>query len=175
MEAASALLEANGAATIVHPGGTLLAHLHRTADQLAAWGAPETLIIAGLCHATYGTDGFNQHLLDLSERERLASAIGPAAEDLVYFYGSCDRAFTYDGLVDGQLRFRNRFTGAVSAPELDRMRQFMELTFANEIDVARHSQAFARDVWPKLVTLFSRCEALVSPAAWTEFSRACRV
>jgi len=173
MGAASALLNATGAAEIAHPGGTLLAHLCRTADLLSAWRAPETLIIAGLCHAAYGTDGFDQALLDLSERARLASAIGAAAEDLVYFYASCDREFTYASLVDGHLRFRDRYTGAVSAPESDRMRQFMELTFANEIDVARHSRSFAQNVWPKLMTLFSRCEPLVSTAAAAAYSNAC--
>jgi hypothetical protein len=150
-----------------------LAHLQRTAAMLADWRASETLCIAGLCHAAYGTDGFNQALLELSERARLARAIGAAAEDLVYFYASCDREFTYAGLVDGTLGFRDRFTGTVSVPERDRMRQFMELTFANEIDVARHSTpSFVRDVWPKLVALFSRCEPLVSPAAARAFAEA---
>ena len=167
-------MKASGAGAIAHPGGTLLAHLHRTADLLSAWRAPETLIIAGLCHAAYGTDGFNRALLDLTERARLASAIGAAAEDLVYFYASCDREFTYARLTSGEPRFRDRFTGAVSAPELNRTRHFMELTFANEIDVARHSRSVAQNVWPKLVPLFSRCEAFVSHAAAAAYSSACR-
>ena len=173
VQPASALLKANGAETIAHPGGTLFAHLHRTADLLAAWNAPETLVLAGLCHAMYGTDGFNRSLLDLSERARLASAIGPAAEGIVYFYASCDREFTYAELAAGRFRFRDRFTGAVSTPERDRLMQFMELTFANEIDVACNSESFAREVWPKVATLFRRCEHLVSPAAADAFSSTC--
>src|SRR5262249_50650533 len=54
---ALAFLEAHGAGAIEHPGGTLLAHLCRTADLLASWGASPALTVAGLCHATYGTGG----------------------------------------------------------------------------------------------------------------------
>jgi hypothetical protein len=173
MEGASALLKTNGAESIAHPGGTLFAHLHRTAELLAAWNAPEALVLAGLCHATYGTDGFDRSLLDLSERAQLRSVIGPAAEDIVYFYASCDRGFTYPNLGSGQFGFRDRFTGAVSIPERDRLMQFMELTFANEIDVARNSRSFAENIWPKVAALFRRCEPLVSSAAAAAFSSAC--
>ncbi|WP_425473133.1 DUF6817 domain-containing protein [Streptomyces montanus] len=36
---AVAFLRDLGAAELVHPGGSLLAHLHRVQEQLAAWGA----------------------------------------------------------------------------------------------------------------------------------------
>src|SRR5262249_54758605 len=46
---ALAFLEAHGAGAIEHPGGTLIAHLCRTADLLASWGASPALTVAGLC------------------------------------------------------------------------------------------------------------------------------
>src|SRR4029079_13032326 len=58
MIAIEEFLIARGAAELRHPGGTLLAHLRRTHDTLAGWGARPALRLAGLAHATYGTDGF---------------------------------------------------------------------------------------------------------------------
>lgn len=52
-----------GAATIPHPGGTLLAHLSRVRLKLAEWQASAEVQAAGLCHAAYGTDGFATSLL----------------------------------------------------------------------------------------------------------------
>jgi hypothetical protein len=50
---ARALLRKQGADTIDHPGGTLLAHLERVRETLAAWGNDEVVQLASLCHATY--------------------------------------------------------------------------------------------------------------------------
>ena len=51
--------------------------------------------MAGLCHACYGTDGYDQALLGLDERPVLTALAGVRAESLVYLYGSCDRAAVY--------------------------------------------------------------------------------
>jgi hypothetical protein len=169
---ASSLMEASGAATLPHPGGTLLAHLQRTSDLLTDWGASPSLVLAGLCHATYGTDGFNQPLLDRSARSRLVSVIGVAAEEIAYFYASCDRGFTYPQIVKGEMRFRDRFTDEVTVPATLRLRPFFELTFANELDVMRHNASFAAEAWPQLVPVFNRADTLVSTAAWTAYTKA---
>jgi hypothetical protein len=169
---ASALMEASGAATLPHPGGTLLAHLQRTSDLLTSWGAAESLVIAGLCHATYGTDGFNQPLLDLSARSRLVSVIGAGAEEIVYLYASCDRIFTYPQIVTGEMRFRDRFTNEVTVPSTLQLRPFFELTFANELDVMQHNTSFAAEAWPQLVPVFNRADTLVSTAAWAAYTTA---
>jgi hypothetical protein len=166
---ARGFLEVRGAAVIAHPGGTLLAHLQRTAGLLADWGASEKMVLGGLCHASYGTDGFDTSLLDISARAHLAGVIGSAAESIVYFYASCDRRFTYPEFAGGGARFRDRFTGEATMPEPDQLRQFAELTFANELDIARHSPAFRRNAWSQLAPLFSRCEPLVSNAAWQAY------
>src|SRR6187402_1376811 len=71
-----ALLAAWGADRIAHPGGTLLAHLRRTAYRLQGWGASRELVLAGLCHAAYGTHGFPTALLELSRRDVLRELIG---------------------------------------------------------------------------------------------------
>lgn len=170
--AARAFLEATGAASIAHPGGTLLDHLHRTAARLASWGASRPLVRAGLCHAAYGTDGFDRALLDPTNRSRLAAVIGPEGEDLVFLYGSCDREFTYHQLAIGSGRFRDRFTGIVMSPEPARLDQFMELTLANELDIVSHDQQAAKRIWPALTSLVECCHDRVSIPAWNAYLEA---
>src|SRR5216683_2953566 len=165
-KAALTFLEAHGAGAIQHPGGTLLVHLCRTAHLLVSWGASPALTLAGLCHAAYGTDGFPTALLPTSRRNDLVEVIGATAEAIVYFYASCDR-----GMFLPQLgrhdppRFRDRFTQAEFQPEPEMVRQYVELTFANELDIAAHSPAFAQTYGPSLAELFGRCRELASDAA----------
>ncbi|WP_198347735.1 DUF6817 domain-containing protein [Nocardia terrae] len=109
-------LREHGADGIGPPGGTLLAHLERVADLLAVWGADEELRLAGLCHAMYGTDGFNQPLVDLSQRPTVAALIGDRAEALVYFYCSCDRQAVYRNSQPHQLFSPTDSAGTGSSP-----------------------------------------------------------
>jgi hypothetical protein len=73
-------LLAHGADRIDHPGGTLYDHLSRVADVLSEWGAAEEVRLAGLCHAAYGTDGFDKSLLSVDDRKALRDVIGEDAE-----------------------------------------------------------------------------------------------
>ena len=79
------LLLVRGADELDHAGGTLYVHLHRVAKRLTTLGASDTLVVAGLAHAAYGTDGFPTHLFDWqTERPVLESIIGSEAELIVY-------------------------------------------------------------------------------------------
>ncbi|MDH6115289.1 hypothetical protein P3T36_006699 [Kitasatospora sp. MAP12-15] len=165
---ATAILAELGAGTIDHPGGTLLAHLLRVREQLAAWGARPALQLAGLCHAFYGTDGFATALLPLDRRPELAAVIGAEAEAIVYLYASCDRAASYPALADPDAAFHDRFTGRALTPGLGLRQDFAELSAANELDIARVDPAF-RETWgARLLTLFSRCQPLLSRPAWND-------
>ncbi|MEU6984963.1 DUF6817 domain-containing protein [Streptomyces sp. NPDC046324] len=165
-DAARDLLIARGADGMDHPGGTLLAHLDRVEARLTAWGAREALRLAGLCHAFYGTDGFAGHLLPLERRAVLAAAIGAEAEELVYFYASCDRNVSYTELGNEDGRFRDRFTGETFIPTQRQRRDFAELTAANEVDVLREN----RELWSRygggLLKLFTRWRSLLSEPAF---------
>ncbi|MBB5078613.1 DUF6817 domain-containing protein [Nonomuraea endophytica] len=148
-----------GAGDVEHPGGTLLAHLLRVEARLGEWGADQAVRRAGLCHAVYGTDGFGTALLELSERAVVRRVIGTQAEELVYFYASCDRgALTAD-------RFRDRFTGTLHRPRPDLLRSFMEITAANELDVAEHSAEIRRRHGAALSEFFDDHRALLSEEA----------
>ncbi|WP_246213316.1 DUF6817 domain-containing protein [Kitasatospora viridis] len=162
---ADALLRSLGAAELDHPGGTLLAHLHRVRELLADWGARPDLQLAGLCHACYGTDGFATALLPPDRRAELAAAIGPAAEAIVHAYASCERAPTYRSLTAVPPLFHDRFAGRTYGPTPEQQRDFAELTAANELDLVRQDPEFRARYGPALLGLFTRFEPLLSAPA----------
>ena len=159
-------LRDHGAGQLPHPGGTLLEHLLRVRRLLAEWGAGPDLQTAGLCHATYGTDGFATTLLPLTDRATLVALIGESAEALVYLYASCDRATVYPR-IDGTaaVAFRDRFTGREHHPSPAGLRAFLEITAANELDVLAHNAELAEQHGPGLYGLLKRAGSLLSPAA----------
>ncbi|MFF5407635.1 DUF6817 domain-containing protein [Streptomyces misionensis] len=164
---ATALLRRLGATRVAHPGGTLLVHLQRVRELLATWGARPALQLAGLCHASYGTDGFPAALLSPDRRGELAEVIGAEAEAIVHLYASCDRAATYPALPAPDAPFHDRFTGRTHVPDPQLVRDFAELTAANELDIARVDPAF-RDAWaPELLPLFTRLRPLLTDRAWS--------
>ncbi|MGK4580280.1 VOC family protein [Kitasatospora sp. HPMI-4] len=165
-------LRERGADRIPHPGGTLLEHLLRVARLLAEWGADPVVQVAGLCHAAYGTDGFDRALLELTERRALAELIGDRAESLVYLYASCDRATVYPRLGrDPSPVFRDRFTGREHTPADPELRAVLELTAANEIDVLTHNEDLAARHGTALYRLLARSRGLLSAGAWAACAR----
>ncbi|WP_343235898.1 DUF6817 domain-containing protein [Streptomyces sp. SID10815] len=160
-------LRERGADRVPHPGGTLLAHLARVARLLAEWGADPDVQAAGLCHAAYGTDGFDASLLALTERATLAGLVGDRAEALVRLYAGCDRAAVYPRL--GRERpvvFHDRFTGGEHTPSDADLRAFVEITAANELDVLAHHADLAARHGADLYALFARSRDLLSAGAW---------
>ncbi|WP_374228213.1 DUF6817 domain-containing protein [Streptacidiphilus sp. ASG 303] len=159
-------MRTRGAAGMPHPGGTLLEHLVRVAHLLGEWGAGPDLQAAGMCHAAYGTDGFDQALVDVTGRAALAELIGERAEALVHLYASCDRGVVHPRLGGGQpVVFRDRFTGREHTPPEPDVRAFLEITAANELDVLAHDADLADRYGPALHGLFTRSRDLLSAAA----------
>lgn len=158
-------LAVRGAAEIPHPGGTLLAHLERVGALLGQWGTRPAVRLAGLCHAWYGTDGFATALGDVARRDELAAIIGAEAEQLVYFYASCDRRFSYPHLAQSGGPFKDRFTGTVLCPPLALRREFAELTAANELDIAAVNPGLRAKYGTDLLDLFTSWKDLLSDPA----------
>lgn len=166
---AIALLWESGAQDVPHPGGTLLAHLVRVERRLAGWDAEDTLRCAGLCHACYGTDALRTTVIGLSRRDELVAVIGEEAERLVYWYAACDRGHLYAQLGRrDSVDFRDRFTGTTHRLPAARLRWFVELTAANELDLVQHNTEFRDAHGQDLLELFSRCRQLLTPAAWQD-------
>lgn len=162
-----------GAEDIAHPGGTLFDHLVRVHDQLTEWGAERPVRVAGLCHALYGTDGFPVVLADLDRRAEVADRIGADAEELVYFYASCDRRATYRGVAAGA-DFADRFTGTRYPPDPAALRAFAEITVANELDVVRANPLFDEIDRAGLYDLFASWRPLLSASASADVERVLR-
>jgi hypothetical protein len=169
---AVAFLKSHSADQIAHINGNLLAHLEGTCHLLENWDGSISLCLAGLCHAAYGTDGFALSLLDISQRSTLEEVIGSEAERLVYFYASCDRRYLYpriDRASSTPISFRDRFTERVFVPDRELFSSFLELTFANELELAQKDTEFRAQYGPSLFRLFRKCEHWVSEAAYSCF------
>jgi hypothetical protein len=137
--AALDLLRSLSADTVPHLNGTLLDHLVATEEILRTFGAREDLCRAGLCHAAYGTDGFAPFLLALDDRDVLRAAAGDSAERIVYVYASCRRALLYPRLAaPGPVTFPDRFTDTTWVASDADLSDFVDLTLANELDIALH-------------------------------------
>ncbi|WP_018683427.1 DUF6817 domain-containing protein [Actinokineospora enzanensis] len=135
-------LAARGARELAHPAGTLLAHLGRTRDALAAWGARPALQEAGIAHAAYGTDDYPHALVSLHERPIVAGYLGAEAEAIVYAHCALDRRFSYPRLLSGVVR--DRFTGMETQIEHGLVRDLVELAFAAELDVMAQNPQLRR-------------------------------
>jgi hypothetical protein len=166
-----AFLESRSAQSHAHVHGDLAEHLGGTYALLQQWGNSADVCHAGLCHAVYGTDGFAATLLDVnSERDDLVRIIGRDAEALVYFYASCDRGHVYPQIgVSAPINFRDRFTGRVLVPDPALFSSFMELTFANELDILSKNQLLVEQTRSYLGALFGRCREFVSAPAFASF------
>jgi len=168
-DAAVSLLTARGAPSVDHSGDGLLAHLVATCDLLRNWENPEDICLAGLCHAAYGTDGFECALLDLNERDLLQEIIGPDAEGFVYLYASCDRKTFYPTIARGPAKFRDRFTDTVYEPPEEMIRACLELTLANDVEIARREETFLKYLQPHHSEFFVRSRAFISEAGFKDF------
>jgi hypothetical protein len=171
---AECFLIALGAQRIPHPGGTLYAHLHRVAGLLSRWSASRDLEMAGLCHAAYGTDGFATSLVDIAYRQSVQAVVGPHSEAIIYLYASADRGNAYPQIGNiGRVVMRDRFTDTMREVSDTELRQFTELTAANELDVITHNPDIAGRYGKQLRELTRRASHLLSSeatAAWEELS-----
>jgi hypothetical protein len=150
-----------------HMFGDLLSHLEGVETLVRQWGGDDLLALAALGHATYGTDGFEPHILELDQRDELRSTIGPDAEALVYFYASCDRKHFYSQLTApdtdlSDLSFRDRFTDTEVVPSAEYVIRFVDLTFANECELAAASPGGAAE-WTWLSEFCRETQRWASP------------
>jgi hypothetical protein len=167
-QAALEFLRRHGAETTPHIFGDLLSHLVGVERLVRDWGGSDLLALAALGHATYGTDGFEPHILELDDRSILADTIGPEAEAFVYFYASCARGAFYPQLMVpdtelADLRFRDRFTGREHGPSSEYVTLFVDLTYANEVELAASSPGGPAE-WTWLADFCRETSRWASPA-----------
>ena len=154
-----------GAADFQHLNGSLIEHLKGTRYLLASWSAPQTLQDAGLYHAAYGTAGFSQQMVSVKQRSRIAAIIGSSAEKIVYQYCACDRDYFWPKLsLENNPYFRNRFNGEIYKLDTQMLKDFCELTVANELEI-ESKQPGLITFGGELHKLFLAMRPLLSPAA----------
>jgi len=160
-------LRAHGTESTPHIFGDLFAHLCGVESLVRSWGGSDLLALAALGHATYGTDGFAPHLLGVDERATLRDVIGRQAEALVYFYASCERDPFYRQLESpdtmvSDLVMLDRFSGAAIRPNAAQVRSFIDLTYANEVELAATSAGGPKE-WTWLADFCIRTRRWASP------------
>jgi len=163
-----AQLERIGTAGVAHRNGTLLKHLKGVWALLQEWKNPEPVCLAGLYHSVYSTGGFEQQLIPLSERNKIADLIGEEAERFVYLFGACDRPLTHPRIGnDGPLKFHDRFTNTDYPLENSEWCAVCEIMLANEMDLGRYDPAFYKKHLAHYKDLFARFEPWLSERAIT--------
>jgi len=159
-------LLALGADEFPHVAGSLAPHLLRTASLLQQWGNRPALCLAGLYHAVYGTDGIRGSLVALEHRSAIAGIIGSEAESVAYLYGACDRDAFHPRIGTGApLQFVDRFTLSEYPIQDTALRDFCELTLANELDLVQSSDAFSIKHRGELARLAGQMREFVSANA----------
>lgn len=132
-----------GATGVQHLNGSLIDHLIGTRELLTAWSASSELQDAGLYHAVYGTSGLNDELVSVKQRSTIADIIGAKAEEIVYQYCACDREFFWPKFeLKSNPNFRNRFSGEIYKLKPEMLKNFCELTVANELQIASKRPGF---------------------------------
>lgn len=166
-----------GVGEFAHLNGKLEAHLLGTYALLLEWENPEYVCDAGLYHAVYGTQpmerlGIPHNDFSPSDRPEIRAIIGEEAEHLVYLYGACDRDFFYPLIGSPKATYRDRFTG--ETPELDSrtLRDLLEITLANELEISISGPSVRDGDRMNYIHLFDRFRGLVSVKA---FNRYCEV
>jgi len=155
-----------GAANFTHIDGTLMQHLIGTRDILASWGASTELQDAGLFHASYSTAGFRNSLVTLDRRQQIADIIGKTAEEIVYEYCACDREVLYPRLgTNCNPEFANRFTREEYFLNPILLKNFCELTVANEVEIAIDNPDFVQKHGAARHTIYRNMSALLSEPA----------
>ncbi len=156
-------LAALGAGDFAHINGSLEEHFVGVHDMLADWGARPVLRDAGLFHAAYGTAHFTDVMLSLDKRQLVADIIGAEAEAIVYRYCSCDRAKVWPRIGQAApLPFEDRFTGETIPMPEEELREFCELTAANELQIAAGEPGFREQHRDTFTSLFRRMRPWLS-------------
>lgn len=107
-----------GTEDVAHTGGDFLHHLQAVQRVLEEAGAEPAVSRAGLFHSIYGTQGFQDFSLPLSEREQMKARIGERSELIAYCNCVMDRE-TLDATIvralagEGDLEIRDRDGGPV--------------------------------------------------------------
>lgn len=118
-----------------HIGRDLLTHFRGTYTLLKKWGNQESVCLAGLCHALYGTESFPIALVPLEKRQEIAFLIGEEAEKLAYYYSILTRKKFTENLKNvNKLTIKSRFDSTIIPITEIEFRQLSEIFLADRLE-----------------------------------------
>jgi len=91
-------LSALNAGDFDHIDGSLIEHLQGTHTLLAQWNASTILQDAGLYHAAYGTDGFEESLVSVQQRQNIAKLLEKMLKKLSISIALATETISFPGL-----------------------------------------------------------------------------
>lgn len=168
-------LQGLGVGEMAHLNGKLETHLLGTYRLLIDWGNPAHVCDAGLFHAVYGTQplkrlGIPHKEFSPSDRPGIREIIGEESERLVYLYGACDRDFFYPQIGSPNAVYRDRFTGNRQVLTSETLREILEITLANELEICLSRPAIPDSDRKNYRHLFDRFQGLVSAPAYHRYA-----
>jgi hypothetical protein len=157
-----------------HLNGNLESHLLGTYELLVEWNNPGYICDAGLYHAVYGTQpmkklGIPHKEYSPSDRPKIREIIGKESEHLVYLYGACDRDYFYPQIGSAKAIYRDRFTGKKLELPSEKLKEILEITIANELEICISGPLIKENNRNGFVELFDRFNGLVSEKAFNRY------
>ena len=160
-------LDGIGLADIQHTHDDLLSHLTGTHDELARLDFPEHVVLAGLFHSVYGTEGFPRQSVPLTQRDDLRALIGAEAERLAYRYCAMSYGSLQRSVDEGEPLLQNRFE---DEPMPVSRAEFEELLWIKLTDAVEQADEFTGQS-----RFFRKVAELIGPdgvAYWERFTGA---
>lgn len=163
-----------GVGEFAHLNGNLESHLLGTYELLKEWENSEYVCDAGLYHAVYGTQpmknlGIPHKEYSPSDRPIIREVIGEESERLVYLYGACDRDYFYPQIGSPMAIFRDRFTGKTGELSFKTLKDILEITMANELEICISGPSIRDRDRTNYIELFDRFNGLVSVKAYERY------
>jgi len=155
-----------GVEDFAHINGNLLSHLKGTKDLLSKWGNREALCNAGLYHSIYGTQGYKKQ--SSNDRTNIINIIGEEAEKIIFYFSTCDREHFYPQIGYPELKHRNRLNEEIEVLDESMVKDLLELTLANELEILMKLPPPLTENWK---ILFERFKNYVSDAGFQEYLR----
>jgi hypothetical protein len=155
------------AADQAHTGDDLAVHLTGVYALLCGWQADPVVARVGLLHAVDGT--VNAPTAIRPESFSLLEVLGERGMDLFRLYVDCDRNHVWPQLGAATVDWVSRHDQRHEALEGQRLRDFCELTMANELEILLRNRAHRDQHAAAMRPLLARLRPNVSALAWQSF------
>jgi hypothetical protein len=150
----------------------LIQRMRATYSLLKKWGNSEEICNAGLFHPIYLSGSPNDTIISLDKRLEIINIIGKDSEEIVYFYGACDRVSFYPQLLnEGPYIIKDRFALNTTDPTIQLVRALCEITLATELEHIFTSTSLMEKFSQSFVWFVTSSKWTVSERAFEDYSK----